>query len=37
MHKELTDLFMKNAPDYFLPKEVMAMVIGQMMRYIAKS
>ena len=35
--KELTDLFMKNAPDYFLPKEVMAMVIGQMMRYIAKS
>jgi glyoxylase-like metal-dependent hydrolase (beta-lactamase superfamily II) len=35
--KELTDLFMENAPDYFLPKEVMAMVIGQMMRYIAKS
>ncbi len=35
--KELTDLIMKSAPDYFLPKEVMAMVIGQMMRYIAKT
>ncbi len=35
--KELTDLIMKNAPDYFLPREVMAMVIGQMMKYIAKS
>jgi len=35
--KELTDLFMENAPDYFLPKEVMAMVIGQMIRHIAKS
>lgn len=35
--KELTDLIMKRAPDYFLPKEVMAMVIGQMMKYIAKS
>jgi len=35
--KELTDLFMENAPDYFLPKEVMAMVIGQMMKHIAKS
>jgi glyoxylase-like metal-dependent hydrolase (beta-lactamase superfamily II) len=34
---ELTDLIMENAPDYFLPKEVMAMVIGQMMRYIAKN
>ena len=35
--KELTDLFMEKAPDYFLPKEVMAMVIGQMIRHIAKS
>ena len=35
--KELTDLFMDKAPDYFLPKEVMAMVIGQMLRYIARS
>jgi glyoxylase-like metal-dependent hydrolase (beta-lactamase superfamily II) len=35
--KELTDLIMQRAPDYFLPREVMAMVIGQMMRYIAKS
>ena len=35
--RELTDLIMKRAPDYFLPKEVMAMVIGQMMKYIAKS
>ncbi len=35
--RELTDLFMKDAPDYFLPREVMAMVIGQMMRYIAKT
>jgi glyoxylase-like metal-dependent hydrolase (beta-lactamase superfamily II) len=35
--KELTELFMESSPDYFLPKEVMAMVIGQMMRYIAKT
>jgi glyoxylase-like metal-dependent hydrolase (beta-lactamase superfamily II) len=35
--RELTELIMKRAPDYFLPKEVMAMVIGQMMKYIAKS
>jgi len=35
--RELTDLIMKRAPDYFLPKEVMAMVIGQMMKYIAKT
>ena len=35
--RELTDLIMERAPDYFLPKEVMAMVIGQMMKYIAKS
>jgi 2-aminobenzoylacetyl-CoA thioesterase len=35
--EELTDLFMKEAPDYFLPREVMAMVIGQMMKNIAKS
>jgi glyoxylase-like metal-dependent hydrolase (beta-lactamase superfamily II) len=35
--RELTDLIMKRAPDYFLPREVMAMVIGQMMKYIAKS
>jgi len=35
--RELTDLIMKRAPDYFLPKEVMAMVIGQMMKYIGKT
>lgn len=35
--EELTDLIMKRAPEYFLPREVMAMVIGQMMRYIAKT
>jgi gamma-glutamyltranspeptidase len=35
--RELTDLIMERAPDYFLPKEVMAMVIGQMMKYIAKT
>ena len=35
--KELTDLIMERAPEYFLPREVMAMVIGQMMRYIAKT
>lgn len=35
--EELTNLFMKEAPDYFLPREVMAMVIGQMMKNIAKS
>lgn len=34
---ELTDLIMKRAPEYFLPREVMSMVIGQMMRYIAKT
>jgi len=35
--RELTDLIMARAPDYFLPKEVMAMVIGQMMKFIARS
>lgn len=35
--EELTELIMKRAPEYFLPREVMAMVIGQMMRYIAKT
>jgi glyoxylase-like metal-dependent hydrolase (beta-lactamase superfamily II) len=35
--EELTDLIMKRAPEYFLPRDVMAMVIGQMMRYIAKT
>jgi glyoxylase-like metal-dependent hydrolase (beta-lactamase superfamily II) len=35
--EELTELIMKRAPEYFLPREVMAMVIGQMMRHIAKS
>jgi len=35
--QELTDLIMERAPDYFLPREVMAMVIGQMMKSIAKS
>jgi glyoxylase-like metal-dependent hydrolase (beta-lactamase superfamily II) len=35
--EELTDLIMRRAPKYFLPREVMAMVIGQMMRYIAKT
>jgi len=35
--EELTDLIMRRAPEYFLPKEVMEMVIGQMMRYIAKT
>ncbi len=34
---ELTDLIMRRAPEYFLPREVMEMVIGQMMRYIAKT
>ncbi len=34
--RELTDLFMEKAPAYFLPREVMAMVIGQMVRHIAE-
>jgi glyoxylase-like metal-dependent hydrolase (beta-lactamase superfamily II) len=35
--RELSDLIMDRAPDYFLPREVVAMVIGQMMKYIARS
>ena len=27
---------MKNVPDGFMPKDVFALVIGQMMNYIAK-
>lgn len=35
--EELTEIIMRRAPESFLPREVMAMVIGQMMRYIAKT
>lgn len=35
--QEVTDLFMKESSGYFLPREVMEMVIGQMTRYLAKT
>lgn len=35
--EELTEILMRRAPESFLPREVMSMVIGQMMRYIAKT
>jgi glyoxylase-like metal-dependent hydrolase (beta-lactamase superfamily II) len=34
--EEVTDHMMTNAGDYFLPREVMAMVTGQMFRFIAR-
>jgi len=34
--KEVTDRLMLNAPEGFLPREVIALVVGQMIRYIAK-
>jgi len=35
--KELTEYFAQGRPDYFLPREVLSLVAGQMMRYIAKT
>jgi glyoxylase-like metal-dependent hydrolase (beta-lactamase superfamily II) len=35
--QEITDMFIGSSPDYFLPREIMLMVIGQMTRYIAKA
>jgi glyoxylase-like metal-dependent hydrolase (beta-lactamase superfamily II) len=35
--QEITDMFIGSSPDYFLPREIMQMVIGQMTRYIAKT
>ncbi|MFH1134487.1 MAG: MBL fold metallo-hydrolase [Pseudomonadota bacterium] len=35
--EEVTDYFMSNAAGYFLPREVMAMVAGQMIRFIART
>lgn len=34
---EITELFASQAQGYFLPREVMQMVVGQMTRYLAKS
>ncbi len=35
--KEVTDLFVQESSGYFLPREVMEMVVGQMTRYLARS
>ncbi|HPI93425.1 MAG TPA: MBL fold metallo-hydrolase [Deltaproteobacteria bacterium] len=35
--KEVTDLFVQESSSYFLPREVIEMVVGQMTRYLAKS
>lgn len=34
--KEVTDRLMVGGPDNFLPKDIISMVIGQMLKYIAK-
>ena len=34
---EVTDLLMAGAPEDFLPREVIAMVVGQMLRFIARA
>jgi glyoxylase-like metal-dependent hydrolase (beta-lactamase superfamily II) len=34
--EEITSLVVESAPDYFLPREVIAMVVGQMMGFIEK-
>lgn len=34
---EITELFLKEGSGYFLPREVMEMVVGQMTRYLAKT
>lgn len=35
--KEVTDRFMEWVPEGFMPRDIIALVIGQMMRYIARS
>jgi glyoxylase-like metal-dependent hydrolase (beta-lactamase superfamily II) len=35
--EELVEFFMKKAPAYFLSRDVVAIIVGQMVRYIAKS
>ncbi len=35
--REVTDLFVQESSGYFLPREVMEMVVGQMTRFLAKS
>ncbi len=34
---EITDRIMEDAPDGFLPRNIIVMVVGQMMKYIAKT
>jgi len=34
--EEITDMLMENAPDDFLPRDIIALVVGQMLRYISK-
>jgi hypothetical protein len=34
--KEVTDMLMSGLPDGFMPKDIIAMVAGQMLRYIAR-
>ncbi|MDH3566972.1 MAG: hypothetical protein OEM61_06405, partial [Desulfobacteraceae bacterium] len=33
--EEITDRFMEGMPDGFMPRDIIAMVIGQMLKYIA--
>lgn len=35
--REVTDLFVQESSGYFLPREVMEMVVGQMTRFLARS
>ncbi len=35
--EEITDFILKEAPDQFLPRDVLKLVVGQMTRFIAKS
>ena len=35
--EEITRFFLEQSPDYFLDKEVLSMVIGQMVKFIAKT
>jgi len=35
--EEITEMFIKEAPDYFLPREVVGMVVGMMVKNIARA
>ncbi len=34
--EEITDMLMENAPDDFLPRDIIGLVVGQMLRYISR-